>query len=189
MPPLVSETYVLHAIALWFVNHATIDKMVISVPHGQQLANVKQREQLKEALAGAGIDKEKLSFESKGPDIEVWEEERIWRVECKGLTGGHPSTLANNFDRALASVVSYYDEPQADAAPDTEPPNLKDLIESLQSPDRPVRLALALPEDKRYQHLIRTNLKPALRRKLDLWLFMVDPKTRNVQYILPEAKL
>ena len=57
-------------------------------------------------------------FVTTEPDVLAISEKEWWQVECKGTGTGKPNTLRNNFDRALASVVSYYEESCPETVPD-----------------------------------------------------------------------
>lgn len=185
MTGAVSEFEILQATALWFVQSPRkgfIEKIIISPPSGNKgFPSVEEQKRiLGERLNAAGFGD--FQFCPHGPDLVVMESERQWRVECKGLTGGKRSTLDNNFDRALASVVSYYDEPSND-----DPVGLADIIEGFDRPKKPVRLVLALPDDPKYRTLLKKRVRPALRRKLDLWVLLVDTKTPSVNSYDPEV--
>ena len=56
----------------------------------------------------AAIDREPRVV-SRGPDLLGFSDHEWWAIECKRSGAGKPQTQRNNFDRALASVVSYYD--------------------------------------------------------------------------------
>jgi len=85
-----------------------------------------------------------------GPDIEAVSDDLYWKIECKGFGTGKPQTHRNNFDRALASVVSYYED------------------------RRPVALGLALPASQHYLQLLKTRAGKSLRTRLNLWVLLYD---------------
>lgn len=182
----VSEFEVLLHTAVWLVKSSAIQKIEISLPKGQAMPQEDQRNQLLKTLEQAGC-KVVPTFTSSGPDITAWEETRVWRVECKGLTGGDRTTVDNNFDRALASVVGYYDEPNANRESDLR--GIRGIMESFSSPDRPIRLMLALPEGDRYRKLLKKCVKKCLRRKLDLWVLIVNSATESVKVYEPDQEL
>ena len=64
----------------------------------------------------------------------------------RGLTGGKPETVKSNFDRAVASTVSYYTQESG------------------------LRLGLALTDG--YNKFIRDKLPQALREAINLWIFL-----------------
>lgn len=174
----VSEFYVLCAAALWLQDLGTVEEVIISPARGQEISLADQRRQLEEKLHRAGC--EKISFQNNGPDIVARDRSCIWKVECKGLGRGVTSTIDNNFDRALSSVVSYYDEPAEEGHN-----NLSNVMSLLANKDKPTRLALALPRTDRYMSLLRKCVRPALRRRLDLWLLIVDPLAGSVECYNP----
>ena len=175
---MVSEFEVLCAAALWLQGLGTIEEVILSPARRQEISLVDQKCQLKEKLLRAGC--EKLSFQSNGPDIVARDKSCIWKVECKGLGRGGTSTIDNNFDRALSSVVSYYDEPAEEGHT-----NLSTVMNLIANKDKPTRLALALPVSDRYMSLLKKCVKPALRRRLDLWLLIVNPLASSVECYNP----
>ena len=54
-----------------------------------------------------GLDLRSFLEDAKEPEI-CPENSEWWQIECKGAGDGKQSTQRNNFDRGLASVVSYY---------------------------------------------------------------------------------
>ena len=113
-----------------------------------------------------------VSFEPKlvgtGPDVMAVSKEEWWQVECKGVGTGKPQTQRNNFDRALASVVSYYD----DAPP-----------EYLNREGVSPCLGLALPPT--YLGELRRRVRLPLRRQLNLWVLLYNSSTKTIQAISP----
>ena len=99
-------------------------------------------------------------FEQHGPDIVALSDTHRWYIECKGTGGGKPATQRNHFDRAVASVASYFT-------------------------DDGVTLGLAVPATPLYRHFIRTRVPPALRKRLHMWLLLHDPTTRQIQDFAP----
>lgn len=178
----VSEFDVLCAAALWLQGLGTVEAVVVSPARGQELSLEEQKCQLKEKLLRAGC--KNISFSNNGPDIIARDKSCIWKVECKGLGLGASSTLDNNFDRALASVVSYYDEPAEEGLTD-----LFKMMSLIANKDKPTRLALALPISNRYMSLLKKCVGPALRRRLDLWLLIVNPIAGSVECYDPTRDL
>ena len=174
----VSEFDVLCAAALWLQGLGTVEKLIISPARGQEISLEDQKRKLKEKLLQPGCGK--ISFQSNGPDIVARDKSCVWKVECKGLGRGGTSTIDNNFDRALSSVVSYYDEPEEEGHTD-----LSRVMNELANRDKPTRLALALPRSDRYMTLLRKCVKPALRRRLDLWPLIVNPLASSVECYSP----
>lgn len=98
-------------------------------------------------------------FRSRGPDVIDCREGEVWKFECKGLGKGKSQTLKNNFDRAVASVVSYYDKPGT-------------------------KLGLALPPEYRR---FAMKLPAALTKAINLYVLIVENK--NIRLIEPGATL
>jgi hypothetical protein len=96
-------------------------------------------------FTAAGISPDDVS-PSQGPDIEAVCGDEVWKIECKGLGNVTPQTLKNNFDRAIASAVSYYRKKEG------------------------LRIGLALPEA--YIAHMRERLPQALREAINLWIFL-----------------
>ena len=154
----VSEYDVLTAAALWLFREGY--KLIqISLPGRQVIPTLEQRLLVEDKLKNSGVPTLGISFNSQGPDIIAENETRIWKVECKGLGEGKQSTLRNNFDRALGSVVSYYD------------------LE-----DKELCLALAMPYNQDYNRHIINRVKKPLRRLLNLWILLYFT---NNQLLLP----
>ena len=119
----------------------------------------------KDWLLSEDLSRESLpAFSNSGVDIEAENNDNgiIWRIECKGAGTGQSQTLRNNFDRALSSVVTYWDDL----------PNDKSAFQ--------LRLGLALPNHKYYMRQIR-RIPERLRRDIQLWLLIYDSDTRMIQ--------
>jgi hypothetical protein len=114
-------------------------------------------------------------FYSGGVDIEGIgiSKTEWWQIECKGASKGTPQTRRTNFDRALSSVVSYYE----DAFPGwTDEKNS----------NRPVPfLGLALPSTSYYLHHLKQRVRRPLRQKLNLWILLFDPQAKHIRSISP----
>jgi len=175
MTARISEFDVLVPTAIWLVNQGCTD-VKASIARGQGRPPEEQEAELREELLKSkGFTK--LSFAPNGPDIIARDNARIWKVECKGLsdTPRETGTVRAHFYEALAQTVSYYDEPDCE-----EGSGLKSILRNIHRPDKPIRLVLALPRSDQYQKLLRDRIKPALRRRLDLWLLIIDPATKSV---------
>ena len=99
-----------------------------------------------------------------GPDIVPNSSDEWWQVECKGQGRGTPQTQRNNFDRALASVVSYYEG----TAPNESGTRAKPY------------LALALPSSDDYRRELKRRVRIALRVRLGLWVLLYEPQTKGI---------
>ena len=148
MPP--SELDVLIATATWLHHQRwTIDR--ISIATGQGLPPVgAQRAELEKAFERVGIPfQPDTLYAPTGPDIVASSGSDVWKVECKGMGGGKPATQRNSFDRAVSSVVSYYD-------------------------GQATRLGLALASNYLFGFGFGQRLPKAMRRALVLWVFLVE---------------
>ena len=119
---------------------------------------------MKAELAKLGIEEKNVRFVSKGEDIRAKKGSSLWRIECKGLAESmKPPTIRNQFDGALASVVSYYDQAQG------------------------LQLGLALPEE--YFKHIKDRLPQALRTVLNLWVLLYVSADEEVCAFAPHEEL
>jgi hypothetical protein len=137
----IEEIQVIMGVAKWLRSQGwTAD--TVSVPHGQGLDTRTHRNQIKSVFP-------EVRFSNKGPDIIAHRGDELWRIECKSLGNVPRGTLKNQFDRAVASAVSYYDR-------------------------KGIQVGLALPEA--YRQYIVQKLPRALREAINLWilLYVVD---------------
>ena len=107
MQDVVPESDVLIATALWLNAQGAVPYR-LSVAGGAGIDLGVEKQRVHDALRAAGIAKALINFESIGPDIHAVSPLQWWQVECKGAGAGKASTQRNNFDHALASVVSYF---------------------------------------------------------------------------------
>ena len=164
MRQTVEEWEVLIAVAVWLVQQEA-QLVRVSLPRGQPTHKTEQRIRLKEALKKAGYDAP-LQEVSSGPDIVARLGDIEWKIECKGAGTGQPSTYKNNFDRGLASAVSYY---------------TKD--------DGSLRICLAIPFAERFLHeVVRGRVPGALMRRLNLRVLIVNVETGDVVEIDSESE-
>ena len=145
-PQYVPEFDVILAVVRWLNSKGwTIERL--SLPHGAGIDYAGNKNRMKLELTKLGIEEGNVSLVSKGEDIRAKKGGTLWRIECKGLGESlKPSTVRNQFDRALASTVSYYNQTQG------------------------LQLGLAVPEE--CYKLIRDRLPGSLRSALNLWLFL-----------------
>ena len=143
----IPENDVLIGTALWLHNKGWQIKQ-ISMASGQNIDQPANKRKIIAEFSRMGIKQEAIRFMSNGPDIEVLKADMKMKIECKGMGEVRIQTLRNNFDRAVASAVSYYDLP----------------IESN------LQIGLAVPES--YLKLIKTRLPQPLRERINLWLFL-----------------
>ena len=162
-PQYVSEVDVLIAIVKWLNSEGwTIESL--SVARGQGIDSVGSRNKVKAELTKLGIEEKNVRFVSKGEDISARKSSSLWRIECKGLPESmKPSTVRNQFDRVLASLVSHYDQTNG------------------------LQLGLALPEE--YFKHIKTRLPKALRTSLNLWVLLYVSADNEVYAFAPHEEL
>ncbi|MBA7472700.1 hypothetical protein ES707_08032 [subsurface metagenome] len=115
------------------------------------------------------------NFVNDGPDIIGISETEWWQVECKGSGKGVQSTQRNNFDRALASVVSYYED---------ETMGLSKQYEQY-SKAQPY-LGLALPASPVYLKELKRRVRQPLRKRLNLWVLLYEPESKSIRTVSPE---
>jgi len=136
--------------------------------------------------SGKGIDTEQIEMEVKrifgsvsfkpdfvgrGPYIIAVSENEWWIVECKGAGIGKTQTQRNNFDRALASVVSYYED---------RPSNPPDWAKNAS-----IFLGLALPASQEYLRELKRRVRAPLRQRLNLWILLYDGSDKHITVIAP----
>lgn len=143
----IPENDVLIGTALWLHENGWQIKQ-ISMASGQNIDQAANKRKIVSEFSRVGIKLESIRFMSNGPDIEALQENKKMKIECKGMGEVRIQTLRNNFDRAVASAVSYYDLP----------------IEAN------LQIGLAVPEA--YLKLIKTRLPQPLRERINLWLFL-----------------
>lgn len=170
----VSETEVLVAAALWLHRRGVLPHS-FSPARGQGIDAETARARIIGALTSAGIPADLLGkyveFRASGPDVVGISGTEYWQIECKGAGVGTSQTQRTNFDRALASVVSYY----TDSVPE--------YVASARS-----YLGLAVPATNDYVALLKSRVRTPLRRQLGLWILLYDPRADNtVTEVSPEA--
>lgn len=107
-----------------------------------------------------------MSSDIVTPEIDVLVAVAVW------LWPGKPATQRNNFDRALASVVSYYTE--------SPPKDLAAFSNAIQF------LGLALPETGYYMSELKHRVSKPLRKTLNLWVLLYNPLGGGVRGIAPD---
>ena len=141
----------------------------ISVARGKGIDTTSIKKKVKRVFRDESMKSVKPIFMGSGPDIIAVSDDLYWKVECKGSGTGKPATQRNNFDRALASVVSYYED---------RPPGAVERVNNTT-----VALGLALPASEQYLKHLRTRAGTALRRRLNLWVLLYD--NRKIKPIRP----
>jgi len=145
----------------------------ISVARGR---GIDKRAAEASAWAALGDDiSHSYPFSSEGADILGISETEWWNVECKGSGTGVSQTQRNNFDRALASTVSYYEE---------KPSNLP--VKYAQYENARPYLGLALPASKAYLNELKRRVRLPLRKTLNLWILLYDLNSKKIRAVSPE---
>lgn len=152
MPTLTSELDVLIATSLWLVRNGWSVES-ISIARGSGLPSVQQqKESISKAFKTDNVMFDEGVLRPVGPDIIASSYSGEWKIECKGLGQGRAQTHRNNFDRAVASVMSYFDSPET-------------------------RLGLALANDYLWIYNFSERLPQALREATNLWVFLLENGT------------
>ena len=159
----VPEVAVIIAVIKWLHFEGwTVESL--SIPSGQKIDSIASKNQVKAQLALLGIEARNVRFASRGEDIRASKDNILWKIECKGLGGEErPQTVRNQFDRALASAVSYYNQNQG------------------------LRVGIALPEE--YTKHIEGRLPKALRTALNLWVFLYISADDVLLAFAPDEKI
>jgi hypothetical protein len=162
-PQYVPEVDTLVGVVRWLHSQGWAIES-LSIARGQGIDSLGNKNSVKGELAKLGLQEKNTRFVSKGADIVAKKEGVLWRIECKGLAESMKSpTMRNQFDRAVASVVSYYDQVQG------------------------LQLGLAVPEE--YGKYIRDRLPQALRTALNLWVLVYVSADAEVWAFAPHEEL
>jgi hypothetical protein len=158
----VPEIDVLIETIVWLHSNGWVSDTV-SLPKGQGFDSCEQIAKLCIRLTKEGIKLPKQ--DSRGPDIIARKEDDVWKIECKGLGKGVAQTLRNNFDRALASAVSYFDQKNG------------------------LRIGIALPKEPTYLGLVQSRIPRALRESINMWVFLWDEGKKRLDVIEPNQQI
>lgn len=152
----ISEADVLLSTSIWLLKN-NWDIQTISPPNGQLIHPRDQKEFYLHYWQTEFLSiPENLNFQINGPDIIATQGTIKWKIECKGLSDATSQTIRNNFDRALASCVTYFDH------------NVN------------VKLGLAVPSY--YEDHIRKRLPLALRVALKMSIFLYSTSDQTVSH-------
>lgn len=174
MQMIVPEIDVLIGCSLWLYQRGAVPvSFSIASGHGIDLNRDKQR--LLAALESGGVSTSIGGFRQGGPDVIAISESEFWQIECKGAGQGKQSTQRNNFDRALASVVSYFTD---------QSPHLPGKF-SILNTAKPF-LGLALPTTSDYLAQLQKRVLSPLRKHLNLWVLLYDPKSHTIIPVSPD---
>lgn len=174
----VPELDILIATSVWLTTRAAIP-FKFSFSRGSYLSKEEMKAMLVEKLKENEIQIGPQLYPSNGPDIVAFSGKEFWQVECKGSGTGKKQTQRNNFDRALASVVSYF----VNRVPE-EYKYSDDFWEMIKD-TKPV-LGLALPKTKAYLNEIEKRVQKPLRERLNLWILLYDAKTKQIEALKPD---
>lgn len=170
MPSLIiPELDVLLATVLW-LRERGCRPIRLSISSGSHAGRRADRIRLREQLAAAGLSTG-WTTASEGPDVVAASPNEVWKVECKGAGTGVASTQRNNFDRALASTVSYYGGWTSEVAG--------------APPEATRYLALAIPWTPDYARELRRRVRTDLRTRLGLWILLYDPGSSAIIAVEP----
>ena len=143
-----------------------------SLPRGKGINYKANSERILQRYKKAGIQP---ILSTEGADITAMSKTEWWQVECKGTGSGKRQTQRNHFDRALASVVSYYEDDPSD--------------DRLELPEKYKKaqpfLGLALPDSNEYLNELTRRVRKPLRQKLNLWILFYDSDTESIRPISP----
>jgi len=172
---LITENEVLIAAALWLHARGVLP-LQLSVATGRGIDATSCIELLRGQLVAAGVPEGVLRLASTGPDFTGISATEFWQLECKGAGSGGQSTQRNNFDRALASVVSYYTDSL---------PNVPDELAALRG--AVPHLGLALPATPDYLRELTRRVRQPLRLRLNLWVLLYEPAHKAIRAVAPDA--
>lgn len=163
---VVAEPDVLIATTAFLIKRSVMPYQ-FSVAAGRGIDTAGATTRLSKAFAAVGHTP---NFAGHGADILGISETEWWAIECKGSGTGQPQTQRNNFDRALASVVSYFEEQPQGLAPEK---NVR------------VCLGLALPATRAYLNELQRRVRAPLRQRLNLWVLLYDLTSREIRAVGP----
>jgi len=156
-----------------FLKERGVKPYRISVPKGKGIDKTSAEKQIWQVLTSNSTP-DVYPFSEKGPDIIGISETEWWQVECKGSGAGKAPTQRNNFDRALASVVSYYEE---------ETKGLPKQYEQYRNAQP--YLGLALPASPEYLKQLNKRVRQPLRKRLNLWILLYEPEPKIIKAVSP----
>lgn len=166
---LVSEPDVLFATVMYLIERKAIPYQ-FSVARGRGIDRTHVVDKLESIFARFDA-----RFVNSGPDVLAISESEWWQVECKGLGTGGNNTLRNNMDRALASVVSYYED---------EVPAIHEVFRQAHP-----YLGLAVPAGNQYMKELRRRIRQPLRMRLNLWILLYKIESKTIHAVAPTEVL
>jgi hypothetical protein len=169
--PVVEETKVLKATSDYLIGRGVLPYR-FSIARGKGIETSQALASLSEEFKSVGFNPQFLPV---GADIEAISKTEWWRIECKGTGTGTSQTQRNNFDRALASVVTYFEAPPY-------PWNGSPYE------DAKLFLGLALPASPHYLRELRRRVHSSLRKHLNLWVLLYEPVDDLVKEVSPSQE-
>lgn len=166
---IVQETDVLIATIVYLVQRG-VQPYQFSIPRGKGIDTESAKRRISDAFKAI---EPQPRFSNEGADIVAISEKEWWHIECKGAGSGKAQTQRNNFDRALASVVSYFGEDK-NSLPE-------------QFHDAEQYLGLALPTSPHYLKELKRRIRKPLRERLNLWVLLYDPQSDSMRSIPPNS--
>lgn len=166
---VVSESDVLIATTVFLIERGAVPYQ-FSMAAGKGIDTSGATERLNKAFAAVGRTPR---FSGNGADVLALSDTEWWVVECKGSGAGQPQTQRNNFDRALASVVSYFEE---------QPQGLPENRNNLK-----ICLGLALPATRAYLNELQRRVRSPLRRRLNIWVLLYELASQKILAVAPDA--
>jgi len=168
----IQENDVLIA-AIKFLVKRAVNPYRLSIARGKGINRESARKRIGEVIASLNIPPP--VEQEEGQDIIGVSKTEWWQVECKGSGAGKAQTQRNSFDRALASVVTYYED---------ETKELPRAYESC-SNAQPY-LGLALPASPAYLKELKKRVRQPLRKRLNLWVLLYEPESNSIRAVSPE---
>jgi len=165
----IKEIDVLLATTFFLVQRG-VTPYQFSIAHGKEINYQEHLEKVLQPFRAIGREP---IISTTGPDIMGLSENEWWQIECKSSGSGKKQTQRNNFDRALASIVSYYEE------------DLSNLEIPEEFKDTKPYLGLALPATPEYLTELKRRVRKPLRTRLNLWILLYDPDTKLIRPISP----
>lgn len=161
----IPEMEILIACVKW-LNSRNVHQYQVSVARGSGINTQDCKSRLRDELKQLNIDS--VNFAGDGPDVIGFSASEYWQIECKGFGSGKKQTQRNNFDRALASVVSYCVDVPPKGFVNAQP-----------------HLGLALPKVPDYVSELRRRVGGPLRRRLNLWVLLYEPESKQIIPVAP----
>ena len=156
-----------------FLKERGVKPYRISVPKGKGMDKTSYQERIWKILTSNSAP-DVFPFSPEGPDIIGISETEWWQVECKGFGSAKRQTHINKFERGLASVVSYYEDEAR------ELPKHYEQYRNVQH-----YLGLALPASPEYLKELNKRVRQPLRKRLNLWVLLYEPKSKSIRALSP----